>query len=42
LPFPLNSRRMKKVYLEKVAEGFGLPTQALGEELRQMIEGKLQ
>ena len=35
---PLNSRRLKKVYLQRVAEEFDLPTNATGNDLLQMIE----
>ena len=41
LPFPLNSRRMKKLYLRKVAEKLELPSTATANDLRQMIDGKL-
>ena len=40
--FPLNSKRMKKAYLQRVAEEFGLPTNATGNDLLQMIEGGLR
>ena len=42
LSFPLNSRRMKKVYLQRVAGELGLPTNATGNDLLQMIEGGLR
>ena len=42
LPFPLNSRRMKAVYLRRVADELGLPSNATATDLRQIVEGKLR
>ena len=42
LPFPLNSRRMKAVYLGRVAGKLGLPSNATANDLRQIVEGKLR
>ena len=42
LPFPLNSRRMKAVYLRRVADELGLPSNATVTDLRQIVEGKLR
>ena len=42
LPFPLNSRRMKAVYLRRVADKLGLPSNATANDLRQIVEGKLR
>ena len=39
--YPLNSRRLTVKHLQLLAEVLGLPTQASGDELRQMIEGTL-
>ena len=39
---PLNSRRMTPSQLRAVAEELGLPTSATGEDLAQMVSGKLE
>ena len=39
---PLNSRRLTTVQLKKIAEGLGLPTTGSADEIRQLIEGKLE
>ena len=38
---PLNSRRVTRSQLRAVAEELGLPTSATGEDLAQMVSGKL-
>ena len=40
-PFPLNSKRMKADWLQRLAKELELPTSASTDELRQMIDGKL-
>ena len=42
LPFPLNSRCMKAVYLRRVAEKLGLPSNTTANDLRQIVESKLR
>ena len=39
---PLNSRRLTTVQLKKIAEGLELPSLGSADEIRQVIEGKLQ
>ena len=39
--YPLNSRRLTAEMVNRIANGLGLPTNALREELRQLVEGKL-
>ena len=39
---PLNSRRLTTVQLKKIAEGLELPTVGSTDEIRQLIEGKLE
>ena len=39
--FPLNSRRIKGCWIQRIAEALELPGRASLEETRQMIEGKL-
>ena len=39
---PLNSRRLTSAYLKQIAESLELPTTGSGDEIRQLIEGKLQ
>ena len=39
---PLNSRRLTSAYLKQIVESLELPTTGLGDEIRQLIEGKLQ
>ncbi len=41
LPLPLNSRRLSSAHLKRLANTMGVPTTATGDEVRQMIEGKL-
>ena len=41
-PMPLNSRRVTGPILRSVAATLGLPTRASAEELRQMIDGRLE
>ena len=38
---PMNSKRLTKTYLSRIAEKLELPTKASAEETRQIIEGKL-
>ena len=38
---PLNSKRLKRSQLERLAKALDLPTSASGDELRQLIDGKL-
>jgi len=40
--YPLNSRRLVAAYLRQIAETLGLPTAGSADEVRQLIEGKLQ
>ena len=39
---PLNSRRLTAVHLRQLAEALGLPAVGSTDEIRQVIEGKLQ
>ena len=39
---PLNSRRLTSAHLKQIAESLGLPTTGSSDEIRQLIEGKLQ
>lgn len=39
--FTVNSRRLRQVHLQVVAEMLDLPTKASSDELRQLIEGRL-
>ena len=41
LPLPLNSKRLTAGHLKRIAKALGLPTMAAGDEIRQMIDGKL-
>ena len=41
LPIPLNSKRLTVTHLRRLANSIGVPVDAGGEELRQMIDGKL-
>ena len=41
-PRELNSRRLTSTHLKQVAESLGLPTTGSSDEIRQLIEGKLQ
>jgi len=38
---PLNSKRLKRSQLERLAKALDLPTSASSDELRQLIDGKL-
>ena len=38
---PMNSKRLTKTYLSRIAEKLELPAKASAEETRQIIEGKL-
>ena len=38
----LNSRRLKAIYLKAIVGALGLPTQGSADQLRQLIEGKLE
>ena len=38
----MNSRRLTTVQLRKIAEGLGLPSAGSADEIRQVIEGKLE
>ena len=38
---PMNSKRLTKTYLSRIAEKLELPTKGSAEETRQIIEGKL-
>ena len=40
-PLPLNSKRLTGVLLKQLARGLEIPTGSSGDELRQLIEGKL-
>ncbi len=40
--YPLNSRRLIAVYLRHIAEALSLPSTGSADEVRQLIEGKLQ
>ena len=39
---PLNSRRLTSTHLKQVAEKLELPTTGSADQIRQLIEGKLQ
>ena len=39
---PLNSKRLTSAHLKQVAEKLGLPTTGSADQIRQLIEGKLQ
>ena len=39
---PLNSKRLKAAQLQRLARALSLPTSTSGDELRQMIDGKLE
>ena len=39
---PLNSKRLKTVQLQRLARALSIPTSASGDELRQLIDGKLE
>ena len=41
LPLPLNSKRQMAGHLKRIVKALGLPTTAVGDEIQQMIEGKL-
>ena len=41
LPIPLNSKRLSAAHLKRLATAMELPTEAVGDEVRQMIEGRL-
>ena len=41
LTYSLNSKRLKAVHLQHIAESLGLPTQGTVAVTRQLIEGKL-
>ena len=41
LPIPLNSRRLSTIHLKRLATAIDVPTSANGDEVRQMIEGRL-
>ena len=41
LPIPLNSRCLTMTHLRRLASSIGVPADAAGEEVRQMIDGKL-
>ena len=41
LPIPLNSRRLTMMHLKRLTSSIGVPTDVAGEEVRQMIDGKL-
>ena len=40
-PIPLNSKRLTVAHMKRLARSLGLPTTAAGDEIRQMVEGKL-
>ena len=40
--YPLNSKRLVAVHLKQLAETLRLPTTGAPDEIRQMIDGKLQ
>jgi len=39
--YPLNSRRLKAIWIQHIAQSLELPTAASISEVRQMIEGRL-
>ncbi len=39
---PLNSRKLTAAHLKRVAEALGLPVTGATDQLRQLIEGKLE
>ena len=39
---PLNSKRLRTVQLQRLARALSIPTSASGDELRQLIDGKLE
>ena len=39
---PLNSKRLTSAHLKQVAEKLELPTTGSADQIRQLIEGKLQ
>jgi len=39
--YPLNSRKLKAVWIQRIAQSLELPTAASTSEVRQMIEGRL-
>ena len=41
LPIPLNSRRLTAGHLKRLARALDVPTTATGDDIRQMVEGKL-
>ena len=41
LPIPLNSRRLSTTHLKRLATALEVPITATGDEVRQMIEGRL-
>ena len=41
LPIPLNSRRLTANHVKRMARALGVPTTAAGEDIRQMVEGKI-
>ncbi len=41
LPIPLNSKRLTAAHLKRLATALDVPTTAAGDEVRQMVEGKL-
>ena len=40
-PLPLNSKKLTGALLKQLARGLDIPTGASGDELRQLIDGKL-
>ena len=40
-PIPLNSRRLTANHVKRMARALGVPTTAAGEDIRQMVEGKI-
>ena len=41
LPIPLNSKRLTAAHLKRLVRALDVPTTAAGDEIRQMVEGKL-
>ena len=39
---PLNSKRLKTVQLQRLARALSIPTSASGDELHQLIDGKVE
>ena len=42
LPVPLNSKRLTAVHLKRLVKALMVPTATASDEIRQMVEGKLE